>query len=236
LEGLSDPITFIHFSGIKRSEHHFVGMEEPRRFYLAQIKKAERKLPTFSNFEMPKSRSGIPLDRVCTFLYREYVQKTKNQSSDPSFDHDFEKYIVSYDRRSGWPMYLRMMLLTMPEKWLPTMMRLEAVNFQNLTQFVQKSSISERILNIATFNKIANLTPLAPLATSIDNEMQKAHKTNLVTRLKLSARRVPIFVVVYAKILKSLNLTSSIEFKGLNTLDSTMTILMEKFQRPPFIE
>ncbi len=100
-------VAFIHFSGVQRSKAHFRDMIDAYEFYLDKLKKVEGRQYNFKKYELRWNDGSIIWDKVCTFLYKEWVEGTGDRWSSPLEDEAIFEHLTGTDKELDTPRYLR---------------------------------------------------------------------------------------------------------------------------------
>lgn len=108
------PVAFIHFSGIKRTHAHYKDMPGALRFYLNKIQRWENRDYGFQPYELRTARENILWDKVCTFLYKEWVKTTADRDALPLSSDAFYIFLTGNDPEIGFPNYIRKLFEIFP--------------------------------------------------------------------------------------------------------------------------
>lgn len=150
------PVAFIHFSGIKRAEHHFVGLEEARSFYLEQLQKRKFMKLGFVNYEVRFKPVNLFLDKVCTFLYKDYINSTKDTESNPLVDAGFYDFLHGIDNDTKFPVYIRKLYEMMPDIFIAYLSTQQATNCDNLIASIKDKFSYDGVVNLETMVQLRN--------------------------------------------------------------------------------
>lgn len=150
------PIAFIHYSGIRRMELHFKYMIEARSYYLKQLEKRKFQRLDFVNYEVRFKANGFPFDKVCTFIYKDYVKKTKDQTSNPLVDRWFYEYLHSTDAETGFPIYIRKLYEIMPSIFVGYLSTKLEITWDNMIWLVQHHFNYDSVVSLETMIQLRN--------------------------------------------------------------------------------
>lgn len=153
------PVAFIHYSGIKRSEAHFQYMKDARSFYLKELQKRRFEKLDFANYELRFKGMGLPFDKVCTFLYKDYVRKTKDEKSNPLEDRWFYEYIHSTDEETGFPVYIRKLYEIMPNIFVGYLSTQLGTNWDNIIWLVKNHFNYDSVVSLETMIQLRDSQP-----------------------------------------------------------------------------
>jgi hypothetical protein len=125
LNSKEQPVAFIHFSGVKRTRVHYKDMEEALAFYLDKIRPWENRDYGFQPYQPVIQKGRIPWDKVCTFLYKEWVDATGDHVSLPLTSDALYDFLTGNDREVGFPNYIRKLYEILP-RYASTVFGLDA--------------------------------------------------------------------------------------------------------------
>ncbi len=150
------PIAFIHFSGIKRAVYHYAFLKEARMYYLEQLKKYKFKKFGFLRFEIRYKLDNMKLDKICTFLYKEYINHTKNTSTDPFTDIDFYNFLNSVDTETKLPVYVRKLFEILPDIFVGYLNTKQTINYDNLITWMKNNFNYDGVVSLETMVHLRN--------------------------------------------------------------------------------
>ena len=156
INDFNTPIAFIHYSGVKRSSAHYIYMKEAYEFYLKELKKRRFTKLDFVNYEARFNQDNLFLDKVCIFLYKDYINTTKDTKSNPLLDRGFYDFLHSKDEKSGIPVYVRKLYEILPDIFVK--LKKKVVSFDSAIAFIKNNSFS--------FNGVVSLETIVQLRNS----------------------------------------------------------------------
>jgi glycosyltransferase involved in cell wall biosynthesis len=156
IDNFDTPVAFIHFSGIRRMELHFLHMKDARRFYHDKLKKRKFQKLDFTNYEVRHKSSGLLFDKVCTFLYKDYVKKTKDEKSNPLVGRWFYEYLHSTDEETGFPVYIRKLYDIFPHIFVGYLSTKLATNWDNMIWLVGNHFNYDGVVSLETMIQLRN--------------------------------------------------------------------------------
>ncbi|MET1566145.1 glycosyltransferase family 1 protein, partial [Yersinia enterocolitica] len=69
----------------------------------------------FINYQVFFKPKNINFDKICIFLYKDYVNLTKDTTSNPVEDLEFYNYLISNDNETNLPVYIRKLFDVFPD-------------------------------------------------------------------------------------------------------------------------
>ncbi len=148
------PIAFIHYSGVKRSAAHYVHMKEAYNFYLNELQKRRFTKLEFVNYEVRFKQDNLYLDKVCIFLYKDYVNNTKDTKSNPLVDRGFYNFLHSIDMETGLPIYIRKLYDILPDIFVRS--KNEIIDYDSLITFIKNNFTYNGVVSLETMVQLRN--------------------------------------------------------------------------------
>lgn len=171
---LRTPVAFIHFSGIhrtirfsgiRRMELHFKFMTEARSFYLKALQKRRFQRLPFVAYETRFERDGLLFDKVCSFLYKDYVKNTKDEKSNPLVEPFFYDYIHGVDQETGFSVYIRKLYEILPDIFVGYLSTKLATNWDNMIWLVKNHFSHDGVVSLETMISLRNNILRSPFVT-----------------------------------------------------------------------
>jgi glycosyltransferase involved in cell wall biosynthesis len=150
------PVAFIHYSGVKRSEHHFGDMKEAYAFYLGELQKRRFMKLDFVNYELRFKQDNLYMDKVCTFLYKDYVKNTKDVTSNPLADGDFYAYLHSVDDQTKLPLYIKKLYEMLPDIFVGYLQANLPITYDNLIGLIKNYFPYDGVVSLETMTQLRN--------------------------------------------------------------------------------
>lgn len=158
---LDTPVAFIHFSGISRMEEHFLYMKGARRFYIKELQKRKFQKLDFSNYEVRFKGTGLLFDKVCAFLYKDYVKKSKDEKSNPLVSRWFYDYIHSTDEETGFPIYIKKLYEILPDIFVGYRSTKLTINWDNIIWLVKNHFSYDSVASLETMIQLSDSSKLS---------------------------------------------------------------------------
>lgn len=156
VDDFDTPVAFIHFSGVKRAEHHFLHLKEARRFYLDQLQKRKFMKLGLVNYEVKFKPANLFLDKVCTFLYKDYINSTKDTKSNPLIDPGFYNFLHGIDNETKFPIYIRKLYEILADIFIGYLGTQRAINYDNLIAWIKDSFPYDGVVSLETMVQLRN--------------------------------------------------------------------------------
>ncbi|MGT3212964.1 hypothetical protein [Yersinia enterocolitica] len=156
IDNFDNPIAFIHFSGVRRAVNHFSYLKEARKFYLKELKKREFMKLGFINYQVVFKPKNINLDKICIFLYKDYVNLTKDTTSNPLEDLGFYNYLISNDNETNLPVYIRKLFDVFPDILIGYVKSNSGLDFDSIIKWMKNGFNYDGVVNLGTMIEIRN--------------------------------------------------------------------------------
>ncbi|MDO2686783.1 hypothetical protein [Escherichia coli] len=157
VDNFESPVAFIHFSGMKRAEEHFMYMNDARNFYLEELRKYQfLRLPIF-NYKVIFKPAGLVLDKICIFLYKEYVSTTNDKKTDPLSDWGFYNFLIGYDAGSGLPRYIKKLIEIFPEIMVNYYNSIGKFDFDTIISWLKDGFNYDGVVSLSTVISLRNV-------------------------------------------------------------------------------
>ncbi|MGT3163929.1 hypothetical protein ACVST0_02690 [Yersinia enterocolitica] len=156
IDNFDNPIAFIHFSGVRRAVNHFSYLKEARKFYLKELKKREFMKLGFINYQVVFKPKNINLDKICIFLYKDYVNLTKDTTSNPLEDLGFYNYLISNDNETNLPVYIRKLFDVFPDILIDYVKSNSGLDFDSIIKWMKNGFNYDGVVNLGTMIEIRN--------------------------------------------------------------------------------
>ncbi len=150
------PVAFIHFSGMKRADKHFIHMLEPYNFYLNQMLKRKFIKLGFVNYEIRLKQKNFYLDKVCIPLYKDYVNETENTSSNPLVDPEFYNFLHSMDYETQLPVYIKKLYEIMPEIFIGYLYKTSTISYDSFIPLIKEEFSFDGTVSLETMIQLRN--------------------------------------------------------------------------------
>ena len=135
------------------------------------------------------------MDRVCSFLYKEYVEKTNDKTSDPYSSDKFYDYLHSKDGHTGFPVYVQALFEVLPDIFRQASLSRHPIDYDNLIQFMNWSFDYDGVATIETIVGLRNADLPAEKRFQLVNATSgniDLHAPNAESPYRLAALSLPL--------------------------------------------
>jgi hypothetical protein len=150
IDHFDNPVAFIHFSGIRRSNEHYVYMSSAYKFYVEKIAQYQLIRTELTDYDIRHKVYNFPFDRVCSFIYKDYVQKFDDRLSNPLTDEHFYWYLINTDAETGIPIYIRKLLDILPDIFVGFTKTNQPLEYDNIIHFMRSSFNYDSVARLET--------------------------------------------------------------------------------------
>ncbi|CNC89182.1 glycoside hydrolase family protein [Yersinia frederiksenii] len=208
IDDFDNPIAFIHFSGVKRASNHFAYLSEAREFYLKELKKREFMKLGFINYELIFKPKNINLDKICIFLYKDYINLKKDITSNPLVDWGFYDYLISMDSETNLPIYIRKLFDIFPDILIGYVNFGGKLDFDSLIKWMKNGFNYDGVVNLGTMIELKNAS-----GTSGSYECQNLEGGYRYNLLGLSSYYQPSYYSAVSSLIDTRNTSVSNDSK-----------------------
>lgn len=110
----------------------------------------------FINYTARINDTGLHLDKVCTFLYKEYIDNTQDTHSDPLIDSGFNKFLNSIDPETNLPVYIRKLYEILPDIFCAYTMRNVSATYDDLINLIKENFPYDGVVSLETMIQLRN--------------------------------------------------------------------------------
>lgn len=154
IDNYQTPIAFIHYSGAKRSNHHFIHMMDAYKFYVDKLESRRFVKLDFVNIDVRHEISGLHFDKICTFLYKDFVLGKNDVESDPLEGVEFYQYLCSTDPETNLPLYIRKLFEVFPDIFVSYFRENTKITYDGLIQKLRCGFPYDAVVNLETMSQI----------------------------------------------------------------------------------
>jgi glycosyltransferase involved in cell wall biosynthesis len=130
-------------------------MQEAYDFYLQELEKRRFTKLDFVNYEARFEQDNLFLDKVCIFLYKDYISTTKDTRSNPLADRGFYDFLHSKDEEAGIPLYIRKLYEILPDIFVP--LKKKVTGFDSAIAFIKNNSfLYNGVVSLETIVQLRN--------------------------------------------------------------------------------
>lgn len=170
IDSLDNPVAFIHFSGVKRAERHFRHMRNAYLFYMKELNKRRFVRLELINIDIRFKKKALLLDRICTYIYKQYVKTTQDDTSNPLSDEQFYNYLRGTDEETRLPRYIRALFDVMPDIFVGYARAGIPAAYDSLIPVVRSHFSYDGTLALETFIQLRN--EIAGLNYAVEREQE----------------------------------------------------------------
>ena len=109
----------------------------------------------FIDYDVRFTSDNLYVDKVCTFLYKDYINNTKDIKSNPLSDKGFYNFLHSTDAETGFPIYIRKLFEILPDKFIGLNRRV-LINYDNIIKFIQTNFNYDGVVSLETIIQLRN--------------------------------------------------------------------------------
>ncbi|MBW5819708.1 glycosyltransferase [Yersinia enterocolitica] len=110
----------------------------------------------FINYQVVFKPKNINLDKICIFLYKDYVNLTKDTTSNPLEDLGFYNYLISNDNETNLPVYIRKLFDVFPDILIGYVKSNSGLDFDSIIKWMKNGFNYDGVVNLGTMIEIRN--------------------------------------------------------------------------------
>ncbi|HEN3251099.1 TPA: glycosyltransferase [Yersinia enterocolitica] len=110
----------------------------------------------FINYQVVFKPKNINLDKICIFLYKDYVNLVKDTTSDPLEDLGFYNYLISNDNETNLPVYIRKLFDVFPDILIDYVKSNSGLDFDSIIKWMKNGFNYDGVVNLGTMIEIRN--------------------------------------------------------------------------------
>ncbi|NIL00628.1 glycosyltransferase [Yersinia aleksiciae] len=110
----------------------------------------------FVNYQVTFKPKNINFDKICIFLYKDYVKLKKDTTSNPLVDFGFYNYLISNDSETNLPVYIRKLFDVFPDILIGYVKSNGALDFDSVIKWMKNGFNYDGVVNLGTMIDISN--------------------------------------------------------------------------------
>ncbi|HIH7649541.1 TPA: glycosyltransferase family 1 protein [Yersinia enterocolitica] len=110
----------------------------------------------FINYQVFFKPKNINFDKICIFLYKDYVNLTKDMTSNPVEDLEFYNYLISNDNETNLPVYIRKLFDVFPDILMDYVKYNGELDFDSIIKWMKNGFNYDGVVNLGTMIEIRN--------------------------------------------------------------------------------
>ncbi|HDL7646032.1 TPA: glycosyltransferase [Yersinia enterocolitica] len=110
----------------------------------------------FVNYQVTFKPKNINFDKICIFLYKDYVKLKKDTTSNPLVDFGFYNYLISNDSETKLPVYIRKLFDVFPDILIGYVKSSGDLDFDSVIKWMKNGFNYDGVVNLGTMIDIRN--------------------------------------------------------------------------------